>query len=320
MKTIPAFFRLIRFPNLVFIAISQLLFFYFIPVACSYFLNKDYRLIMVSDTNAFYWMLAASITIAAAGYIINDYFDISMDMVNRPATMVLEKKIKRRWAILLHFLISLIGIICSFMASRITHQWMILFGNVTCVVLLWFYSTHFKKMLLTGNVVIALLTAWVFVVMYFLLSGMYLPILPRHISSTFFKSFIFKVVVGYSAFAFMLTLIREAVKDMEDMIGDADQRCKTMPIVWGIPVTKIYTAVWMVVCAAAVGINAIYLFIHGWWFASVYMLMLIALPLLRSILKLKSAELPKHYHTLSRELKFIMLAGILTMIFFKFIQ
>jgi 4-hydroxybenzoate polyprenyltransferase len=320
MKTLAAFFRLIRLRNLLFIAVSQLLFFYFLPQACGYLTHQSAILFMPSDISAFYWMLSASIIIGASGYIINDYFDIHIDMINKPAAMVLEKMIKRRWAILLHFLLSCLGIFCSFMASKLTGQWLILIGNIISVMLLWFYSTHFKKMLLTGNVVIALLTAWVFVVMYFLISGVYLPILSVYIKSQIFQSLLFKVVIAYASFAFMLTLIREVVKDIEDMNGDAGEKCRTMPIVWGIPASKIYAAVWIVVCSTAVTIIGIYLFMLGWWFVTIYLILLIAFPMLRILWKLKQAKEITHYTIISRELKFIMLMGILTMVFFKFIQ
>ena len=227
---------------------------------------------------------------------------------------------KRSWAILLHFLLSVVGIFCSIIASKLTGQLLILIGTINCVMLLWFYSTHFKKMLLTCNVVIALLTAWVFVVMYFLISGVYIHILSVHVKSQTFKSLLFKVVIEYASFAFMLTLIREVVKDIEDMNGDAGEKCRTMPIVWGIPASKIYAAVWIVVCSTAVTIIGIYLFMLGWWFVTIYLILLIAFPMLRILWKLKQAKEITHYTIISRELKFIMLMGILTMVFFKFIQ
>jgi len=275
----------------------------------------------LSSTTAFYWMLSASLTIAAAGYIINDYFDLRIDMLNKPGKIILEKKIKRRWAIIFHLLLSLIGIICSFMASKLTGQWLILVGNTICVFLLWFYSTHFKRMLLTGNIVIALLIAWVFVVMYFLIYPSYATSLSHAgISMSVFKPFLFKTIISYAGFAFILTLVREVIKDLEDMHGDATYQCKTMPIVWGVPVSKIYAAVWILVCAASVCIIGLYLFMQGWWLASLYLFILIAIPLLLSLRKLRLASQTKDYHLISRELKMIMLAGILTMIFFKFIQ
>src|SRR5262245_50816315 len=112
MKSIQAFFRLIRWPNLFFIALTQALFYYCIVVPSlpdSYYLLHDKL-----TERLFFLLMAASVLIAAGGYIINDYFDINIDQVNKPDKMVVEKIISRRWAILFHLIITIIGIAISF--------------------------------------------------------------------------------------------------------------------------------------------------------------------------------------------------------------
>ena len=232
MKLLFAFFRLVRWPNLVFIALTQSLFYYciIVPSLPESYYQLDHKL----TQPLFFLLMAASIFIAAAGYIINDYFDINIDQINKPHKMVVEKIINRRWAILLHWSITTLGLIISLYVS-IKTSFVIIIVNILCTLLLWFYSTTFKKKLLSGNIIISLLTAWTVLVLYFATNHSYdfAASLAPDISSA--SKRIFKFAVLYGSFAFIISMIREVVKDIEDMEGDAKYNCKTMPIVWGVP-------------------------------------------------------------------------------------
>jgi 4-hydroxybenzoate polyprenyltransferase len=105
---------------------------------------------------------------------------------------------------------------------------------------------------------------------------------------------------------------------MEDMEGDARYGCKTMPIVWGVPAAKVFTAVWLVVLVGALVIIQIYALHLGWWWSVAYCVIAIIAPLLWVLRKLYTAQTPADYHHLSSAVKLIMLAGILSMVFFKF--
>ena len=109
-------------------------------------------------------LVAASVFIAAAGYIINDYFDINIDEVNKPRKNVVDQVISRRWAMLLHFIFSGIGLGLSFYLSLSTNQWSIVITNFICIGLLFGYSASLKRKLLSGNILISLLTAWVILI------------------------------------------------------------------------------------------------------------------------------------------------------------
>src|SRR5690349_2029234 len=164
MKLVSAFFRLIRWPNLVFIALTQLLFFYCVIVPS---LPESYHLQNSKLTNSTLFLLViASVSIAAAGYIINDYFDINIDQVNKPEKVVVQKIISRRWAILLHMMLTFAGLALSLYVS-IKTSFIIVVANIICALLLWVYSTTFKKKLLAGNIIISGLTAWTVLVLYF---------------------------------------------------------------------------------------------------------------------------------------------------------
>ena len=310
MKTIISFFKLIRWPNLLFIVLSQVLFYH--CIAQEWFSGK-------SDFNfLFYLLVSASVCIAAAGYIINDYFDLQIDSINKPEKIFIDKNIKRRWAIVWHLLLSLLGVLISFYISHRTANYTIAIGNTATVLLLWFYSTHFKKKLLIGNVLIALLSAWVIIVVYFFKGATLLSLegWSEELHPFNVRRF-FKLTVLYAGFAFIVTLIREALKDMEDSIGDAQFNCKTMPIVWGIPATKVFTGVWIIVCCSTLLIVQVYAWQIGWWISAVYSTVFMIIPLILLLKKLRAASLPRDYHQLSTQIKWVMLAGILSMIFFK---
>jgi len=314
MQLLRAFFKLIRWPNLFFIALTQCLFYNQIG---SKYTNLQSVFIFSAAQLPFILLLVASLLIASGGYIINDYFDLHIDGVNKPQSLVIDKIIKRRWGIFMHLLFSIGGIICSAFVSYYTHQWLIVIINSITVLLLWFYSTHFKKKLLLGNVVVSFLTAWVILVIYLLCippfkMGQFL-IQNNEIN----LSKLYKFTVVYSGFAFIISLIREVVKDLEDMQGDAQFGCRTMPIVWGVPATKVFAGVWIVVAIMGLLIIQGYSWQLGNPIVAGLSFLFISVPLMISLKKLKEATLPNQFHKISSLLKLIMLAGILSMLFLK---
>jgi 4-hydroxybenzoate polyprenyltransferase len=306
MKLVTAFFKLIRWPNLAFIALTQILFHY-----CIYqplFQNNIYN-------NNLTWLILASVFIAAAGYIINDYFDLNIDQINKPQKNVFVKIIHRRWAIIFHFAFSIAGIVATFFAVGF-HKWYLIIANIICVALLWFYSTSLKRKLLIGNIVISLLTAWTVLILFFIYTE------PRQaiMGSDEQTIKLFRAAFLYAGFAFISSLIREAIKDMEDMEGDAKYSCRTLPIVAGIRGTKIYVTIWTVVLIAALillQLNILLLMPSAKWFAIAYIGLAVMLPLVYLLLKLSKAGNNKEFAHLSGISKIIMLTGILSMIFFR---
>ena len=310
MKLIAAFFKMIRWPNLIFIALTQFLF---------YFCVFEKLLTEPGDHHKdilFYLLVLVSVLIAAAGYIINDYFDLQIDAINKPQKIVVDKIVKRRWAIMWHWILSGIGIVLSFYISYKIDNWIIGIANIGCVLLLWFYSTTFKKKILSGNIIISALTAWGIVVVYFF-CGANISVWQQQDISFDAQRF-FKFTLLYAGFAFITSIIREVIKDLEDMEGDARYKCRTMPVVWGVRTSKVFTAVWLVVCIAALAIVQLYTGQLGWWPISVYTVLCIIVPLIFIFRNLYKAASPADYHRLSTAIKFVMLAGILSMLFFIF--
>jgi 4-hydroxybenzoate polyprenyltransferase len=317
LKLPGAFFRLIRWPNLVFIVLTQLLFYYCI-LDVGTVIARGYTVIYHPAQHPLLLGLLSlsSVLIAAAGYIINDYFDLNIDRVNKPDKLVVEKIIKRRWTILWHWILSGLGVALSLYVSWRLRNPVVGLANIGCVFLLYFYSTTFKRKLLIGNVIIALLTAWVILVLY-----------VGEVNLTIFRqpayhailSRLFKFAILYGGFAFIISLVREVIKDIEDMEGDVCYGCRTMPIVWGVNVAKVYAATWLVVLTGALIVIQFYVLQYRWWPAVLYCLLLLIGPLLWILRKLYTAQTKADYHLLSSAIKGIMLAGILSMLIIKFI-
>jgi 4-hydroxybenzoate polyprenyltransferase len=311
MKLVVSFLKLVRWPNLVFIVITQWLFYYCIILPSYQQFESTFPFL---TWTFFVWSAISSVLIAAAGYIINDYFDLNIDQVNKPETIVVQRFIKRRWAIFWHITLSATGVIIAFYISWKIGNWWVGPVNLFCVVLLWVYSTSFKKKNLIGNIVISLLTAWVVLVLY--VSELDVGRLQDHLYREVIKK-IFKLAILYGGFAFIISLIREVVKDIEDMRGDEKYGCRTMPIVWGIPATKVFAGVWLVVLLLAIGVVHVYGIILGWYFAVAYGLFVIIIPIILVLRKLYLAVTVKEFHQISTYIKWIMLAGILSILFFK---
>ena len=316
MKTITAFFRLIRWPNLVFIVITQVLFNYAVvrPV-----FHQAALLPRLSNIH-FLLLSLASVLIAAAGYIINDYFDVNIDRVNKPDKVLLDRYIRRRWAIFWHMLLSMVGVMLSLIVSfAVGDRFFIIgFANFGCVLALWVYSTTYKRRILVGNILISILTAWTVWVVYTAeaLNWGNPLLLPELQAKAFAK--LIRVASLYAGFAFIISLIREVIKDMEDTEGDRRGGCRTMPIIWGIPVSKTFTAVWLVVLVGVLLITQFYIVTFGWWLAVVYLLLAVTVPLLYIFRQLFRAHSRQEYGKLSSHLKIVMLTGILSMLFFLF--
>lgn len=310
MKLFAAFFKLIRWPNLVFIAATQLLFYYCIIVPV--FHQQNGLLFLKEKTLSL--IILSSVLIAAAGYIINDYFDINIDLINKPSRTIVDRQMNRRWAMFLHMFLSMAGIVIGFYIDYTSRHFLLGISNVICVVLLFVYSLTFKKQMLVGNIIISLLTAWVvFVIGIYVIIDFFL----KAEDTPVFVSRIMRLTGLYTAFAFIISLVREAVKDIEDMDGDRRYGCRTMPIVWGVNAAKVFIAVWMVVLIVSLITVQVYVLVFGWWWSAVYILLLIVAPLIWILWKLRFAKSTADFHLLSNLIKLVMFTGICSMLFFK---
>ena len=303
MKLITAFFQLIRWHNVVFIILTQLLF-YFCIYQSIYFSNESLHQLI--------WLIIASVFIASAGYIINDYFDLNIDQVNKPNKNVINKVINRRWAIVFHLAFSVAGLVATAIAVSL-NKWYLIIANLVCIILLWLYSTSFKRQAIIGNIVISILTAWTILILFFAK----VPFSAAFGASDASTIKFFRVSFLYAGFAFIISLIREAIKDVEDMEGDRKYGCKTLPIIAGVTATKIYTTVWIVILIASVSVLQLYILQFAWWWAVLYSVAFVILPLLYLFSRHYKARSTADFGQLSSMTKWIMFTGILSMIFFR---
>ncbi len=308
MKVIAAFIKMMRVGNLAFLAITQYLIYFCIlmPLLGFYGLKPSLDLLQYS------MLVLSTVLIAGAGYIINDYFDIKIDQINKPHKVMLETVIKRRWAMGTHITLSALGILLALaLAIQIGSTRLATLQALT-VGLLFFYSTDYKKQLLTGNIVIAVLAALSVATI-----GFYEPQLYRESlieASAPAAWIIMRLLLFYTFFSFLITLIREMVKDIEDFKGDAQFGCRTAPIVWGIRRTKqiIYVLIALLV-AVLVSVQAFAMQHNSSWLM-VYFIVLVQLPMLLVGWQLYKANTSAQYHKVSARIKWVTLAGILSML------
>lgn len=302
---------MMRWQNLLFIVITQLLFHYCIlqPNLATLSLQPQ-----ISQKYLFLIILA-SIAIAGAGNIINDYFDINIDRINKPHKLVVGKYISRRWVIFWHLVMSLLGIVCSmFVGMKLNLFWLGL-ANSFCVLLLFIYSASLKKKFLIGNITVSALTAWVILILV-LPEYERLTTITLQSAEIYFK--IFRLGILYASFSFIISVIREVIKDMEDVDGDRKNGCKTMPIVWGLNASKVFVAVWLIVLIGLLIIAQFYVMRFDWWFSIAYSVLFIITPLIIVLKKLFVAQSSQQFHQLSSIVKWVMLSGILSILFFYF--
>ncbi|WP_343748691.1 geranylgeranylglycerol-phosphate geranylgeranyltransferase [Fluviicola sp.] len=210
-----------------------------------------------SEPLDFFLLVFSTVLIAAAGNIINDYFDVKADKINKPHKVIIGKYIKPRWAIVLHWILNFVAFaIACYLSWRYKTFWYV-FIHLLSINALWFYSMYFKRRFLIGNIIIAGLTALVPILcgihfLEFIQSQKdYLPAswtieTPLHTGWAFGSYFNTFVVLVFAFYAGTLNLIREIIKDIEDVEGDLVLRAKTLPIVLGKRKTKIIAMVLLV--------------------------------------------------------------------------
>lgn len=311
MGKIKNILQLVRWSNLFFLG------------ALVYVMDK-WVVSYVLDTNMFYdqglpWYLllliaAATILIAAGGYVINDYFDIKIDRINRPDQLIVSQYISKKSAMRLSICLSGGGIICGLVAAWLLHSSTIGILFIIIPGLLWFYSSSYKRLLIIGNVTIALLSA-LSIMMVAIANVAQLQLLYGDILSyTSLEHDIYAWIGGFSLFAFLLTWIREIVKDLQDQMGDRELECHSMPIVWGNTATKIVVTALIVLTTVLIGWfwYSFLPFDHSWQsFSTRYIVLAIIIPLWGALWLLWAAKIPSDYRTCQQVLKLTMFLGML---------
>ncbi len=275
-----AFLKLTRSLNLVILAFTQYMCRYFIigkGTTSFYEIATDWK---------FFLLVLSTVFVAAAGYIINDYYDVKIDLINKPKRVVLGKVLHRRVAIISHFILN--SLACLF---ALFLGWKIFTIILTTTVLMWFYSNQLKRVALVGNLLISVLTGL----------SVYMPV--------FLYGTAQQTLLLYASFAFFISLVREIIKDMEDVKGDEEFGCKTLPIIWGIRKTKIviYAVSFLFVCIIST------ILIHAELNTQLYFLLFPAPLFVWLLIKLVKADTSAQFLHLSFLCKWIMVTGVVSM-------
>ena len=275
---------------------------------------------IVLNWSNFLALSLSTVLIAAAGYIINDYFDVKIDAINRPEKLVLEKRIPMKLAIIVHSIMNVVAIFMALLVARKAGHLSFIAIQVVCTGLLWFYSTTFKRQFMIGNVIVSILTAFTIAVLI-----LYEPALHYYLKQDFFVDGKTELIPNpiwvlgtYAYFAFMLTWMREIVKDMEDFKGDAEQGCVTMPIKWGLLKSARFTQLIGALTVTPLIIGAVKLLKEQWYVLGIYTLAGLAIPIIIWMLYLPKEATTKHYHKESRRLKIIMVLGVVSLVIYYF--
>ncbi len=313
--------KVIRVKNLLIVAATLYLMRYCIIQPLLQLKNLDLQL------SSFYFFLLtlATVFITAAGYVINDYFDTRTDLVNRPQSVIIGRNLSRRTAILLHIFLNFLGILFGTIVSFKIDKPILSLLFIVIVGILWFYSTTYKRQFLIGNLIVAILTAIVpMITLLFELPRLYTVYWEMVTRFELKLGIITYWVGGYALFAFLLTLVREITKDIEDFEGDQAFGRNTIPVFLGKKTARtIAASLLLFTLLSLVFLFAKYLnYLPSGkidYFTLVFFLVGLVIPMFILLVELLTAEKKEDYHKASQINKLIMLSGLLYTILFKFL-
>jgi len=296
------FLKLIRYQNLLLLALMQLIFRYGflklqnIPLALN---DWQYGLLVLS-----------TVLIAAAGYIINDILDQETDYDNAKKNIVVGKLISEKAAYNLYFILNISGVGIGYYLSNVIEKPSFAGAFIIVSATLYIYATTLKQMLLVGNIIVALLLSF-----SVLIVGLFDLLPATNNGNRAAMGIMFSMLIDYAVFAFMINLIREIVKDMEDVEGDYNQGMSTLPIAIGINKTaKIVGVLSSVATLLLLWYINIYLMENKLYYAVVYGLVFVVSPMIFLLVKIWNAKEKIQFHLLSTILKWVILFGIVSVV------
>ena len=230
------YLKLIRYKELLFIAALQCLMYFSViePIMTTY------GVAVATHSVNFYLLLFSTICIAAAGFVINDYFDRGIDGVNRPDDVVVGVSVSKQGAMLFHQILTGVGALAGLWVAYAARSFTLGFLVVMIPGLLWFYSASYKRQFIIGNVIQALIVAFVPLLVAITEAAFLHKIYGNLIDQTPVIRNLYVWVCGFSLFLFLMTWILSLIKNIVDELGERDMEARTMPIKWGIFNTKIF--------------------------------------------------------------------------------
>jgi 4-hydroxybenzoate polyprenyltransferase len=305
-----AFFQLIRWQNLLFLAIIMWVMEKWVGVAVM-------RSAGLPEIMPWWYLLlltAAVLLVAAGGYVINDYFDVKIDRINRPDRLLVTTSVTKQEAMRLFQILTAAGVAAGLAAAWVARSWPIATVFLLVPGLLWFYSASYKRMFLVGNLIVSFCAA----LTPLLVALADAALLTRHYKEAMpymqVGRELFLWLGGFALFAFLMTWMRETVKDLQDQSGDRELECHTLPVVIG---TRWTQAVVTLLVVATAGLLcyfhfALLPFDSSWRsLATRYLVFGLLVPLACELALLWSAKIPSDFRTAQQLLKFVMFFGVL---------
>jgi 4-hydroxybenzoate polyprenyltransferase len=297
--------NVIRWKNLLMIALVQSLIKYglLLPFGVSTSLNDL----------EFFLLIFSTICIAAAGNIINDIYDVETDFINKPDKILVGKSISEKTAYNMFIILNVLGVGVGFYVSQAIGKSELFSIFVIISVLLYVYASYLKQMFLIGNIIVSVLVALSIIIV-----GVFELIPAITPENQGIQLAFFRILLDYALFAFIINLIREIAKDIEDFDGDYKSGMRTLPIVIGKEISaKILFAL------SFIPLIAVIYYVNNNLYkqpiAVVYYLVFIIAPLIYLCIIIFNAKTNKDFHVISNLLKLVMLFGMLSLLLYKLI-
>ena len=294
------FLNFIRWKNLLIIALIMLL--------VKFVLFEKFELNIALDPFHYGLLTLSTLCLAIAGYIINDIYDIKADRINKPARLYVGRKISRRSAYSLFIGFNSVGLLLGmYLSYHVGHTSYFIIYVITSL-LLYQYAKYLKKKFLLGNLIVS------FTVFLSIILPLVFDLLPvTNALNERGQMAAFRLVTLFALFGFFMTLVREIVKDMEDVQGDLEIDVRSLPVVLGAGRTKgIVTGTTLLLFLAVLFFA--YMLKDMDRYASLYLSIFVAIPLLYFVYGLWKARDKEDLHKSSSLLKIVMLLGILTIL------
>lgn len=306
MVTLKNWFQLIRWKNLLFLAYIVTTLFY--GVLMPYL--AQYNLLLTNGPLLFGLLLGSTVLIAAGGYVINDYFDTKIDEINRPTKVIVGRSITRSQAGTAFQLLLGLGVLCGLCIAILLRD--VTIGLIYIVIsgLLWFYSSSYKRQLIIGNLMIAVCAFMTCFMLGYVVNAQLIDTYQPFIYQTTIITDVYAWTASFGLFSFLFTLLREIIKDIDDIAGDREMECHTIPIVWGINTAKIILMALSIIILLLTGYFAFQLVPFATDTITIkYYVFGIVIPMLILLCWIGIAKKRSQWKQISRFVKFIMLIG-----------
>lgn len=261
---------------------------------------KTRALDVILDFNLFIIVLASTLTIAS-GYIINSFYDSQKDLINKPNKTMLDRLVSQKTKLHVYFGLNFFVFLIATLVS-----WRAVFFFSVYIFLIWFYSHKIKKYPIIGNVTAALLAILPFfaILLYYQKIDSILENLNNEK---------YYVIFAHASFLFLLILIREMIKDLENIIGDLAQNYRTIPVILGEVFSK-KVITFLVFCTVIPVYILIEIYDIGYMDIYFYISFII---LIFFLIKLWKSDSKENYLLLHNIIKFIIVAGVFSIVLIK---